>query len=53
MRKDYLNVCTYLKTETDVAQNLNDDFFQTLTVRGPFHKKDFKCLKIWGYGVNF
>ena len=36
---------TYFKIETDVAQNLIDDFFLTLTVRGPFHWKDFKCKK--------
>ena len=30
------------KTETDVAQNLIDDFFLTLTVRGPFQSKDFR-----------
>ena len=35
-------MCTYFKTETDVAQNLIDDFFQTLTVRGPFQKKKKK-----------
>ena len=29
-------MCTYFKTETDVAQNLIDDFFLILTVRGPF-----------------
>ena len=28
-------------------------FFLTLTVRWPFHRKDFKWRKIWGYGVNF
>ena len=28
-------------------------FFLTLTVRGPFHRKDFKWKKNWGYGVNF
>ena len=44
-------MCTYFKTETDVAQNLIDDFFQTLTVRGPFQKK--KKKKKWGYGKNF
>ena len=27
--------------------------FLTLNVRGPFHRKDFKWKKIWGYGVNF
>ena len=35
-------MCTYFKTKTDAAQNLIDKFFLTLTVRGPFHKKDFK-----------
>ena len=44
-------MCTYFKTETDVAQNLIDDFFQTLTVRGPFQKK--KKKKKGGYGINF
>ena len=40
MRKDDL---FYFNTKTDVAQNLIDDFFfQTLTVRRPFHAKDFK-----------
>ena len=29
------------------------NFFLTLTVRGLFHRKDFKRKKIWGYGVNF
>ena len=38
-------MCTYFKTETDVAQNLIDDFFSNLTVRGTFHKKDFKLKK--------
>ena len=29
-------------------------FFLTLTVRGPFHRKDFKWKKkMGGYGVNF
>ena len=40
MRKDDLNV-TYSNTKTVVAQNLIDDFF-SVTVRGPFHRKDFK-----------
>ena len=37
-------MCTYFKTETDVAQNLIDEFlskFDSFTVRGPFHRKDF------------
>ena len=33
---------TYFDTKTDVAQNLNNDFFLALTVRGPLHMKDFK-----------
>ena len=36
----------YFWTETDAAKNLIDDFFLTLTVRRPFHRKDFK----WKYG---
>ena len=35
-------VNVYFRTETDVAQNLIDDFFLTLTVRRLFHRKDFK-----------
>ena len=35
-------MCPYFNTKTDAAQNLIDDFFLTLTVRGPFHRKDFK-----------
>ena len=46
-------MCTYFNTKTDIAQNLVEDFFITLTVRGPFHRKDFKWKRIWGYGVNF
>ena len=34
----------------DVAQNLIDDLFLTLTARGPFHKKDFKWKVIGGTG---
>ena len=44
-------MCTYFNTKTDVAQNLIDDFFLTLTVRGPFHRKDFKWKKIGGTGL--
>ena len=28
-------------------------FFLTLTVRRPFHRKDFKWKKIWGYRATF
>ena len=42
MRKDDLYVQVF-QLKPDVAQNLIDDFFfLTLTVRGPFHKEDFK-----------
>ena len=34
-------MCLYFKKETDAAQNLIDDFFLTLAVRRPFHRKDF------------
>ena len=44
-------MCRYFKTETDVAQNLNDDFFLTLTASGPFHRKDFKWEKYGGTGL--
>ena len=50
--KNDLNVHIYFKTETAVAQNWIDDFFLTLTVRGPFNRKDFKWKKICGYRVN-
>ena len=35
-------MCTYFKVEINRAQILIDDFFLTLTVRGPFRRKDFK-----------
>ena len=41
-------MCTYFNTKTDVAQNLVDDVFLILTVRGPFHSEGFKLKK---YGV--
>ena len=41
-------MCTYFNTKTDVAQNLIDEFFSTSTVRGPFHRKDFKWRKYGG-----
>ena len=45
-------MCTYFKTETDSPKSDRLIFFLTLTVRGPFYRKDFKWKK-WGYGVNF
>ena len=41
MQKDDPMV-TYFKTKSDEGQNLIDDFFLTLAVKGPFHTKDFK-----------
>ena len=46
MGRDDRNVCTYFKIETDVDQNLVNDFFLILTVWGPVEK-------IWGYWLNF
>ena len=50
MWKDDLNVHVF-QYKTDVAQNLIDDFFLTLTVRGPSHKKDLKLKKNEGTGL--
>ena len=47
MRKDDL-MCKYFNAKTVVAQNLIDDFFLTLNVRGTFHRKDFKKKKNMG-----
>ena len=44
MRKHGLNVHLF-QNKTDAAQNFIDGFFSTLTVRGPFHKKDFSPKK--------
>ena len=45
--------CARISKQKLTAQNLIDwFFFLTLTVRGPFYRKDFKWKK-WGYGVNF
>ena len=41
-------MCTYFNTKTDVAQNLNDNFFLTLTVRGSFYGKGFEWKNIYG-----
>ena len=35
-------MCTHFKTETDIAQNLINYSFLTLTVRRPFHRENFK-----------
>ena len=46
--KKMIYMCMYFKTETDVAQNLIDYLSSTLTVRRPFHRKDFKWKKKYG-----
>ena len=38
---EIIEMCMYFRTETDLAQNLIDIFFLILTVRRPFHGKDF------------
>ena len=45
MQKDDLN--------GHVFQYKNWCSLKSMTVRGPFHRKDLKWEKIWGYGVNF
>ena len=44
-------MCMYFNKKTDVAQNLI--FFLTLTIRGSFHRKDFKLKKYGGTGLIF
>ena len=44
-------MCTNFKTETDVAQNLIEDFFSSFHCQRPFHKKDFKGKNIGGMGL--
>ena len=39
--------------EEDHILTLINDFCLILTVRGPFHRKDFKVKNIWGCGINF
>ena len=39
-----------LKQPFDVTQNLIDNFFLTLTVRGPFHREDFKWKNMGVHG---
>ena len=47
MRRRWRNVHVFT-TKTDVAQNLIDNCFSNLTVRGHFHRKDFKWKKFVG-----
>ena len=50
MQKDDLNKPVF-QYKNWCSPKSDWNFF--LTVRGPFHRKDFKWKKIWGYGVNF
>ena len=45
-------MCTYFKTETDVAQIWSMIFFLTLNVRVPFHRKDFNWKKMGCTGIH-
>ena len=49
MRKDDLKLM--FKAKSHVAKHLIDIFFLTLTVRGPFHKEDFKLKKYGSTGL--
>ena len=44
-------ICMYFIKETDIVGNLITDFFLTLTVRGLFHRHNFKGknMGVWGY----
>ena len=42
LQKVDLNVKVFENRKSDVAQNLIVDFFLTLTVREPIHRKDVK-----------
>ena len=46
-------MCMYFKTKTDVVQNLVDKIFLTVTVKGPFHRKDFKGKKNGGTALIY
>ena len=50
MRKDDI-MCTYFTTKNDAPHNLIDEFCLILTVRGPYHRKDFKRKKYGGTGL--
>ena len=53
MRKDDLNVHEFQNRDLHRPKPDQYFFFLILTVRGPFHRKNFKRKKIWGYRVNF
>ena len=44
--------CARISKQTDVAQNLIDDFFSNF-VRRPFHRKDFNWKRNMGVRVYF
>ena len=53
MRKDDLNVPVFQYKNWRSPKSDLRIFFLTLTVRGHFHRKDFKWKNIWWYEVNF
>ena len=53
LRKNDLNVHIFQYKNWCSPKSDQWFFFPTLTVRGPFHRKDFKWKKNWGYGITF
>ena len=52
MRKDDLNVHIF-QYKNWCSPKSDDDFFLTLTVRGPIHRKNFEWKKYGGAGLIF
>ena len=44
---------TYFRAETDVAQNLIDDFFSNFDCQKTLSQEGFQVKKILGYGTIF
>ena len=44
---------TYFRAETDVAQNLIDDFFSNFDCQKTLSQEGFQVKKILGYGAIF
>ena len=44
-------MCTYFKTETDVDQDLVNDFLSNFDSQGTFPYEGFKEKKKWGTGL--
>ena len=51
MRKDWLNVLAFQNRNWCSPKSDRWFFFLTLTVWGPFHRKDLKWRKTWGTGL--